>query len=228
MRRSPDRAAASERAVQIDAALLPASFHGAFRHTSQGSDFRERESAEEAEIDDLGERGIVCRELVERIAETLQRLRVLHACTTSVTNVVWWSPPPRFCARRPRTSSMMRPRITRAAYDMKRARSGKAAPSRLDIANSVMSPGSLVVCGWSPGSFRAIFTRRRRPRAGVVSDGGHEELGAHEEMSHKGHELLATKDTKFTKVLRSYFVIFVIFVASLFVPSWPRFSRTSD
>jgi len=49
-----------------------------------------------------------------------------------------------------------------------------------------------------------------------------------EEISHKGHEVLATKDTKFTKVLRFYFVIFVIFVASLFVPSWPRFSRTSD
>jgi len=44
-------------------------------------------------------------------------------------------------------------------------------------------------------------------------------------MSHKGHEVLATKDTK---VFGFYFVIFVIFVASLFVPSWPRFSRTSD
>jgi DNA-binding response OmpR family regulator len=53
-------------------------------------------------------------------------------------------------------------------------------------------------------------------------------LRACEEISHKGHEVLATKDTKFTKVLRFYFVIFVIFVASLFVPSWPRFSRTSD
>jgi len=56
----------------------------------------------------------------------------------------------------------------------------------------------------------------------------HLELRACEEISHKGHEILATKDTKFTKVLRFYFVIFVIFVASLFVPSWPRFSRTSD
>ena len=38
---------------------------------------------------------------------------------------------------------------------------------------------------------------------------------------------MQTKDTKFTKALRFYFVIFVIFVASLFVPSWPRLSRTS-
>ena len=49
-----------------------------------------------------------------------------------------------------------------------------------------------------------------------------------EEISRKGHEVLATKDTKFTKVFGFYFVIFVIFVASRFVPSWPRFSRTSD
>jgi len=54
------------------------------------------------------------------------------------------------------------------------------------------------------------------------------ELRTCEEISHKGHEILATKDTKFTKVLRFYFVIFVIFVASLFVPLWRRFSRTSD
>ena len=65
----------------------------------------------------------------------------------------------------------------------------------------------------------------------MAKDGNIDELRACEEISHKGHEILATKDTKFTKVLRFYFVIFVIFVifvASLFVPSWPRFSRTSD
>ena len=59
----------------------------------------------------------------------------------------------------------------------------------------------------------------------MAKDGNIDELRACEEISHKGHEILATKDTKFTKVLRFYFVIFV---ASLFVPSWPRFSRTSD
>jgi len=48
------------------------------------------------------------------------------------------------------------------------------------------------------------------------------ELGAREGISHKGHDVLATK---FTKVLHFCFVIFVIFVAGLFVPSWPRFSR---
>ena len=39
---------------------------------------------------------------------------------------------------------------------------------------------------------------------------------------HEGHEAFATKVTKFTRDFWFFFVIFAFFVATLFVPSWPR------
>ena len=45
--------------------LGPVPLHGPLRHVAQRRDFRERKSAEEVQLDELGERWIQCRQLVE-------------------------------------------------------------------------------------------------------------------------------------------------------------------
>ena len=57
---------------RYSARFLPLALHGALGQTVHRADFREREAAKELEVDDLGERGIHARQLVERIADVLQ------------------------------------------------------------------------------------------------------------------------------------------------------------
>ena len=64
-----DRRRRSDRAVQIEPALLPAPFDRALRDAAQGRNLGDGEAAEELQLHDLGEGRIVCGELVERIAD---------------------------------------------------------------------------------------------------------------------------------------------------------------
>ncbi len=65
-----------DRAVQIDARFLPAPLHRSFRYAAHGGDLGERETAEELQIDDLGQRRIDRREGVESVANPAQFLLV--------------------------------------------------------------------------------------------------------------------------------------------------------
>ena len=78
MRPHDDRPRVGDRAMQIDAALLPVALHGPLRHAAHGGDLGEGEAAEELQIDDLREIRIDLAELVERIADPGQLLRVGH------------------------------------------------------------------------------------------------------------------------------------------------------
>ena len=68
--------------------------------------------------------------LLYRFREGDANMRSVWLCTR---NDVIANSPPRFCDRRRRTSSMIRPLITRAAYPMNRARSTKATPCFSEI-----------------------------------------------------------------------------------------------
>ena len=106
---------AADRMVQVEAALLPVALNGPFRHAAHGCDLGERETAEELQVDDLGEVRFDLRELVERIADQDQRAGVDDAVGVIGPSEVISNSPPRFSDRRRRTSSMINPRITRAA-----------------------------------------------------------------------------------------------------------------
>ena len=73
---SCDRPRVGDRAMQIEAAFFPVALHGPLGDAAHGGDLGEGEAAEELQIDDLGEAGIDLGELVERIADLAQLLRV--------------------------------------------------------------------------------------------------------------------------------------------------------
>jgi hypothetical protein len=55
--------------MQVDARLLPLPLHGALGDAAHRGDLGEREAAEKFEVDDLGERGVDPRQLVECLAD---------------------------------------------------------------------------------------------------------------------------------------------------------------
>jgi hypothetical protein len=64
--------------TQIDARLLPVPFQRALGHAAHGANLGEREPAEVAKVDQLRERRVVYRELVERLAEPGQFVGIHH------------------------------------------------------------------------------------------------------------------------------------------------------
>src|SRR5262245_2484742 len=66
---SSNRGFGAKGAVEIDARLLPAALHRAFRHAAHRRDFGEGEAAKEFEVYHLGERGVDLGELVQCLAD---------------------------------------------------------------------------------------------------------------------------------------------------------------
>ena len=87
--------------MQQQTCLLPVALHGTLGNAAHGRDLGEREAAEELEVDELGERGIGVRELVQRVAQ-LGVVVLGTASAISVFSAVRWNSPPRFRARRSR------------------------------------------------------------------------------------------------------------------------------
>ena len=62
--------------MQVDAGLFPVALHRPFRHPRHGGDLREREPAEELQVDDTRQPGVDGGQFVERIAQRAQIGRV--------------------------------------------------------------------------------------------------------------------------------------------------------
>ena len=98
-RHHPDSVRLRRRLVQVDARLLPVALHGALRHAPHRRNLREREAAEELEVDDCARAGVDRGELVERVADGVSSATSGRLSAISVSSVIsnW---PPRFCACR--------------------------------------------------------------------------------------------------------------------------------
>src|SRR5262245_60684436 len=76
MRFQVGRTCVANRVVQVQPALLPLALNGPLGHTSHDGDLRERQAAEELQLDDLGELRLDLRQLVERIVDSQERLPI--------------------------------------------------------------------------------------------------------------------------------------------------------
>src|ERR1700690_1043418 len=110
-----------------DPSLFPVALNGAFRRAALRRDLVERVAAEVPEVDEFRETRIAGHQVACAPDKRTRSASSHSTLGISVGNCVMWNAPPRLSACRLRMESMIRLRMTRAAYPMKCSRSGNTA-----------------------------------------------------------------------------------------------------